>query len=107
MSKELDLPDRIATMDKIARLWLTGVRNPTSIAKEVGIKRAEVLDYIEEYRAIARNDEDIKDRAKEALFEADESLHLVIQELWAVVNETTDAKTKATALKNIADVDIK
>jgi hypothetical protein len=106
-STELAVPERIAMMDKIARLWLTGTRNPTSIAREVGLKRAEVLEYIEEYRAVARNDEDIKDRAKEALFEADESLHLVIQELWGVVNETQDGRVKAAALKSIADVDIK
>lgn len=112
MSKELDIPEHSLIMDQIARLWLTGTRNPTSITKELvakgtKISRADVLKYIDEYKEIARNDEEIKNRAKEALIEADEALHMVIQEFWVIVNNTDDDKVKNAALKNIADVDIK
>lgn len=109
MTKELAVPERIEVMDKIARLWLTGERNPTQIARELNMKRAEVLDYIDEYKQIAHNDEEIKNRAKEALMEADEALNLVIKELWQIVGgiKPADTKTKVAALKNIADIDIK
>lgn len=108
MSKEIALTERFDTMDKIANLWLKGERNPTVIARELGMKRAEVLTYIEEFKEIARNDEEVKNRAREALQEADKSLDLVIQRSWETVEQVdtiSDFKTKATVLKNIADIE--
>lgn len=108
MSKEVALIDQYDRMDKMANLWLKGERNPTTIAKQLGMKRAEVLTLIEEFKEIARNDEEVKHRAKEALHEADESLNMVIKRSWETVEQADDAgdlKTKATVLKHIADVE--
>lgn len=107
-SKELALVDTFANMDKMANLWLKGERNPTAIAKQLGMKRAEVLVLIEEFKNIARNDEEVKHRAKEALHEADEALNMIVKRSWETVEQADDAgdlKTKATVLKNIADVE--
>lgn len=107
-TKEVAVRDRIETMDAIARLWVTGTRNPTTIAKQLKMKRSEVLEYIEEYKEVVRNDSETKERAKEALHEADVALSLVVEESWAIVNAPgVDDKVKATVLKNIADIEVK
>jgi len=108
MSNEVALIDQYSRMDKMANLWLKGERNPTAIAKQLGMKRAEVLTLIEEFKNIARNDEEVKHRAKEALHEADQALDMIIKRSWETVEQADDAgdlKTKATVLKNIADVE--
>lgn len=96
--------------DKVADRYLKGNRNPTAIAKELKIPRAEVIKYIDEFKAVARNDTDVKERAREALVEADASLQLVVDRLWETVEQADDAadlKTKTTALKNITDAQVK
>lgn len=108
MSKEVALIDQYDRMDKMANLWLKGERNPTAIAKQLGMKRAEVLALIDEFKDIARNDEEVKHRAKEALHEADEALNMVVRRSWETVEQADDAgdlKTKATVLKNISDIE--
>lgn len=108
MTNEIALRDEIQTMDDIARLWITGTRNPTAIAKQLKMSRAEVLKYIDQYKEIVRNDPETKERAKEALFEADAAINLVIEESWALANSPAiDAKTKATILKNTGDLEVK
>lgn len=108
MSKELSVLAEIQQMDRFAKLWLTGERNPTTISKELGIRRAEALALIEEYKQIIHSDPAVKARAAEALYEADKSLDLVIKRSWETVEQADDAgdlRTKATILKNIADVE--
>lgn len=108
MSKEIAMIDQFDRMDRMANLWLKGERNPTTIAKQLGMKRVEVLDLIEQFKEIARNDEEVKHRAKEALHEADQSLDMVIKRSWETVEQADDAgdlKTKATLLKNISDIE--
>lgn len=105
---EIQLVDHIQRQDEVYRLWLKGDRNPTSIAKQLGMKRAEVLTYIEDAKEIARNDEETRARAKEALHEADAALNMVIERSWETVEQAdtnADYKTKATVLKNIADIE--
>lgn len=108
MAAEIELVDHLANQDAVYREWLTGNRNATTISKKLGIKRAEVLKYIDDAKDIARNDEETKARAKEALHEYDASLNLVVQKSWETVEQAdlnADYKTKATVLKNIADVE--
>ena len=102
--------EELERQDKVYRLWLTGNKNATSIARITGMKRSEVLDYIDDAKAIARNDDEIRSRAKEALHEADAALNMVIERSWETVEQAdnnTDYRTKATLLKNIADVEVK
>ena len=110
MSTELSIPDREALRLQVQEKWLKGNKQPGTIAKELGLKRVEVMDLIEESKQIWRNDEDVKERAKEALNELDTHLDLVISRSWETVeqaDQTNDLKTKATVLKNIADVGLK
>lgn len=108
MSKELAIRDQIAVMDKFASLWLTGDRNPTTIARELDIKRSEALVLIEEYKSIIHDNPEVKARAAEALYEADQTLNMVVKRSWETVEQAdvvADYKTKAGILKNIADIE--
>lgn len=106
--KELELRDDIEIMDAIATLWVQGNRNPTAIAKQLHLSRAEVLKYIDEYKAIIRDDPEVKARAKESLYEADRAVADVQKENWDLLNAPgIDTKTKATVLKNISDIEFK
>lgn len=107
---ELSLPDREALRLQVQDKWLKGNKQPGTIAKELGLKRVEVMDYIEQTKAIWKNDPDVKERAKEVLHEVDNSLDLVINRSWETVEQAdlnSDLKTKATVLKNIADIELK
>lgn len=87
---------------------LKGNTNATQIAKSVGIPRAKVLDYIDAWKEIAKNDENIKDRAKEALTNMDNHYNMIIKEMWEIVDDTSnDAKTRSSTLKQIADIESK
>lgn len=110
MSTELSIPDREALRLQVQERWLKGNKQPGAIAKELGLKRVEVMDLIKEVKEIWRNDDDVKERAKEVLHEVDTSLDLVINRSWETVEQAdlnNDLKTKATVLKNIADVQLK
>lgn len=111
LTKELALNNAFdPEFDEVAHRWLKGQRNPTQIAKEMKIARKEVIKHIDEFKEIARSDTDIKERAREALVEADASLQLIVDRLWETVEQADDAadlKTKTTALKNITDAQVK
>ena len=97
-------------MDRVMTLYLKGTTNLTQLAKETGLKRAEVMQYVAEWRKTAASNEDIKQRAKDNLAEMDEHYSMIIAETWKVVEAAdgaADLKTKATALKNLADIESK
>lgn len=107
MAKELQLLDRIEQMNSVVELYLKG-DNATSIARVTGIRRADVLGYIDEYREIAKNDEETKSRAREALHSADEHINMIISRSWETVEQADtagDIRTKASVLKNLADIE--
>jgi hypothetical protein len=107
---ELSIPDREALRLKVQEQWLKGNKQPGTIAKNLGLKRVEVMDLIEETKQIWRNDPDVKERAKEVLQEVESGLDMVIDRSWETVEQadmSDDLKTKATVLKNIADVQFK
>lgn len=110
MSTELSIPDREALRLQVQERYLKGNKQPGSIAKELGLKRVDVMDLIQESKEILRNDDVVKERAKEALHEADAHLDMLISRSWETVEQAdgaNDLKTKATVLKNIADVEFK
>lgn len=99
-----------ANMDRVMELFLKGTTNYTQLAKITGLKRAEVMQYVSDWRSTAASNEDIKQRAKDNLAEMDEHFSMIISETWKVVEDadkTSDLKTKATALKNLADIESK
>ncbi|AXH69623.1 hypothetical protein HWB79_gp189 [Streptomyces phage LukeCage] len=107
MPKELAEIDRIERMNEVVTAYLKG-DNPTQIAKITGLKRAEVLEYIEEWRVVAQNNKTIQARATEALTSMDEHYNMIIRELWETMEQAdlnNDFKLKATVLKSLADVE--
>jgi small nuclear ribonucleoprotein (snRNP)-like protein len=107
LPKELAEIDRIERMNEVVTAYLKG-DNPTQIAKITGLKRAEVLEYIEEWRVVAQNNKTIQARATEALTSMDEHYNMIIRELWETMEQAdlnNDFKLKATVLKSLADVE--
>jgi len=106
---EIELADHFDNMGKVVQELLKG-SNPTQIASITGFKRAEVLEYIEEWKQVVRNDSGARDRAKEAISGADQHYAMLIKEAWKTVEDADQAgqlNVKATALKLIADIESK
>lgn len=107
MPKELDTLDRIEQMNTVVAQLLKG-DNATAIAKNTGLKRAQVIEYIDEWKLLAQNNKTIQSRAYEALTGMDEHYSMIIRELWGVLEEAdmnNDLRTKTTVLKNLADIE--
>ncbi|XAO35282.1 hypothetical protein SEA_FRANCOB_86 [Streptomyces phage Francob] len=110
MSDEIELLDRYEQINKVAQMYIKGTTNPTTIARELGIKRAEALDLIQEWREIARGNDDIKEQAAEALQAGIQHYSMIVERFWETVEQADtnlDYKTKNAVLKNIADVEAK
>lgn len=110
MSNELDVIDRYDLINKVATIYHKGNTNPTAIAKELGLKRAEVLSLIEEWKDIARNDTDVRAQAAEVLQAVIQHYAMLIAEGWSTIEQAdtaSDLKTKATLIKAIADIEAK
>lgn len=110
MSNEIELLDRYEQINKVAQMYIKGTTNPTTIAKELGVKRAEALDLISEWREIARGSDDIKEQAAEALQVGIQHYSMIVARFWETVEQADtafDYKTKNAVLKNIADVEAK
>lgn len=107
MPKELDTLDRIEQMNTVVAALLKG-DNATGIAKSTGLKRAQVIEYIDEWKALAQNNKTIQSRAYEALTGMDEHYSMIIRELWGVLEEAdmnNDLRTKTSVLKSLADIE--
>lgn len=102
MSNEIELFDRYEQMNQVVERYLKGEK-PHQIVAATGLKRAEVLEYIDEYREIARNDDEIKDRAREALHGADQHFSMLIETSWNIIDTESDNKIRNVAIKNVAD----
>lgn len=110
MAKEIELLDRYEQINKVAQMYIKGMTNPTSISKELGIKRAEAIALIEEWREIARGNDDIREQAAQALQEGIQHYSMITERFWETVEQAdsaADYKTKNSVLKNIADVEAK
>lgn len=111
MAKDLILAEtaRYDEMHKVVTLHLEG-RNPTFIAKNLGIQRKDVLNYIEDFKQVAKDDDLLRARAQEVVHEFDQQHNRIIAELWEVVKDAEtadDIKTRATALKSLSDITAK
>jgi uncharacterized protein with PIN domain len=107
MPKELELADRMEEGNEVIKYWLRGYP-PTTIAKQMKIQRKQVLAYIDQWKTIAHDDVEIKDRAREALLGADQHFDQILKELWESISKLgTDHRTKGTLLKNAADIEAK
>ena len=106
---EIELADHFDRMNKVIEELLKG-NNPTPIAALTGFKRAEVVEYIDEWKLVVRNDSATRDRAKEAVSGADQHYAMLIKEAWKTVEDADQSGqlgVKATSLKLIADIETK
>ena len=104
---EIELADHFDRMNKVVAELLKG-NSPTQIATLTGFKRSEVVELIDEWKEVVRNDNTARDRAKEAINGADQHYAMLIKEAWKTVEDADTAgqlSVKATALKLIADIE--
>jgi hypothetical protein len=104
---DIELADHFDRMNRVVEELLKG-NNPTQIATLTGFKRAEVLEYIDEWKEVVKSDSGARDRAKEAVSGADQHYAMLIKEAWKTVEDADQAgqlNVKATSLKLIADIE--
>ena len=104
---EIELSDHFDRMNKVVSELLKG-NSPTQIATLTGFKRSEVVELIDEWKAVIHNDNTSRERAKEAISGADQHYAMLIKEAWKTVEDADQAgqlNIKATALKLIADIE--
>lgn len=106
---EIELAEHYDRMNLVVEELLKG-STPTQIATSTGMKRADVVTLIEEWKSIVHNDSSSRDRAKEAISGADQHYAMLIKEAWKTV-EDADTQgalaVKSGALKLIADIETK
>lgn len=73
-------------MQKVVELYIQNV-NPTKIAKEVGIRRVDVLKHIDEWKASAVGTDVMKDRVEELIASMDKHYSMLIQKAYEIVDE--------------------
>ena len=107
--EEIELAERYDRMNLVVEELLKG-STPTQIATSTGMKRADVVVLIDEWKSIVHNDISSRDRAKEAISGADQHYAMLIKEAWKTV-EDADTQgalaVKSNALKLIADIETK
>ena len=106
---EIELADHFDRMNRVVEELLKG-NNPTQIASLTGFKRADVVEYIDQWKEVVRNDSTARERAKEAVSGADQHYAMLIKEAWKTVEDADQAgqlNVKATSLKLIADIESK
>ena len=106
---EIELADHFDRMNKVVEELLKG-NTPTQIASITGFKRSDVVEYIDEWKQVVRNDNTARDRAKEAIAGADQHYAMLINEAWKTAEAAEGQgqfNVKATALKLIADIETK
>ena len=106
---EIELADHYDRMNKVVEELLKG-GTPSQMAATTGFKRAEVLEYIDEWKQVVKNDSTARERAKEAVSGADQHYAMLIKEAWKTVEDADQQgqlNVKATALKLIADIESK
>jgi len=104
---DIELADHYDRMNRVVSELLKG-NNPSQIATATGFKRAEVLEHIDQWKEVVKNDSTARDRAKEAISGADQHYAMLIKEAWKTVEDADGAgqlNVKATALKLIADIE--
>lgn len=111
ISGDFDVAEYYDKMNEVVEEMLKG-SSPTQIAKTTHLKRRQVVELIGQWQQIARNHNQIRERAGDAIYGADQHYSMIIQKLWNTVEEAEnqpqpELRTKTTILKTIADVEQK
>lgn len=104
-SKDIGEAEHTEILSKIINDYiLKGVIDPTKIAKGMSLKRGEVVLYIEEWKEIARNSNELQERSRELLMELDKGYDKAIKEYWDIIDDSdTPAHVKNSTLKNYTE----
>ena len=106
---DLEPLEHFDQMNKVVEQLLMG-SNPTDIAKQLGMKRVQVLDFIDEWKDLVKADGGVRERAKEALAGADQHYAMIISRAWETVEQADSNQQyniKTQALKLVADTEQK
>jgi hypothetical protein len=111
MANDLVLSDsaRYERMNDVVTLYLEG-RDASWIAKSLKLQRGEVVQYIDDFRQIAKDDEVLRERAQEVVHEFDQQHNRIISEMWKVAEaaeDKGDIRTRQAAIKSLSDITAK
>lgn len=82
---------RYEEMNAVVELYIQNI-NPTKIAKNLGIRRVDVLNHIDEWKATAVGSEAMKDRVDELITTMDEHYSMLIQKAYEIIEEVDELK---------------
>jgi len=77
---------RFEEMRDVVELYIKNV-NPTKIAKQLGIRRVDVLSHIEDWKKSSVGSEVMKDRVEELIASMDEHYSMLITKAYEIVDE--------------------
>lgn len=95
---------RFDEMQKVVELYVQNI-NPTKIAKELNIRRVDVLNHIDEWKNTAAGMDVMKDRVETLISAMDEHYSLLIRKAYEIIDEVDrplddDEKRKETMTRS-------
>lgn len=116
-STELVKPGHYERMSDVIAERMKGF-NETEIARNLGMKRTEVLDHLDEYRQLIANDHTLVARARESVAVFDTHTDALIRKAYEVIDAADDEMQmngvdskllgqKAAAVKLVSDLEAK
>lgn len=104
-SKEVSEAEHTEILSTIVENYiLKGVVDATKIAKGMKMARADVVLYIEEWKDIARNSNELQERSRELLMELDKGYDKAIKEYWSIIEDSdTPIHVRNSAIKNYTE----
>ena len=104
-----DLVKHLDLVNSVATEYLKGL-DASEISRQLDIPRPKVMTLLNDWRAMASNNQAIHARAKEALAGADQHYSSLIKKAYEVVDvadTNTNLGAKTQAIKLIADIESK
>ena len=108
--KEIEsMVENFDRMNQVVAELIKG-NSPTQVARNLGLKYAQVHTILNNWRDLIQNDNGIRERAREALTGADQHYSMLIKEAWSVVEDAGQqgmVREKTAAIKLVADIEQK
>lgn len=105
----IDLVNHLDLVNQIAEEYIKG-NSESVIAKTMDLKRTEVVRALDEWRAMIAGNDQIRQRAGEALAGADKHYNLLIKQTYEVIDEATlvgNLSAKTNGIKLVLDIESK
>jgi sugar-specific transcriptional regulator TrmB len=106
---ENDLVKHLDLVNSVATEYLKGL-DASQISRQLNIPRPKVMSLLNDWRAMAANNQAIHARAKEALAGADQHFSSLIKKSYEVIDvadQNSNLGAKTQAIKLIADIESK